>query len=41
VTLTGTAIWRIAAGRTVEEWVECDALGAMQQLGIITTPSPG
>jgi steroid delta-isomerase-like uncharacterized protein len=38
VTLTGIAIWRIVDGKTVEEWVEWDALGLMQQLGAIPTP---
>jgi steroid delta-isomerase-like uncharacterized protein len=35
VTLTGIAIWRIVDGKAVEEWVEWDALGLMQQLGAI------
>lgn len=39
VTLTGIAIWHIVDGKTIEEWVEWDALGLMQQLGAV--PAPG
>lgn len=39
VTLTGIAIWRMVDGKAVEEWVEWDALGLMQQLGAIPAPA--
>jgi len=39
--ITGTDIYRIAAGKIVEQWVEGDLLGLMQQLGILTTPGHG
>ena len=32
---TGIAIFRIVGGKVVEEWVERDTLGMMQQLGVI------
>ncbi len=32
-------IWRIANGKAVENWVQFDMLGLMQQLGVI--PAPG
>jgi steroid delta-isomerase-like uncharacterized protein len=35
VTMTGIAIYRLAGGRRVEEWVNVDLLGLMQQLGAI------
>jgi steroid delta-isomerase-like uncharacterized protein len=35
IKLTGMAIWRIVNGRAVEEWVEWDAFGLMQQIGAI------
>jgi predicted ester cyclase len=38
-TITGTDIYRIADGKIVEQWVEGDLLGLMQQLGIL--PAPG
>ena len=45
VTATGVGIGRIADGRIVETWAEYDALGLLQQLGVIPTPqsapSPG
>jgi len=31
-------IWRIANGMAVENWVQMDMLGLMQQLGVIPTP---
>jgi steroid delta-isomerase-like uncharacterized protein len=40
ITLTGIAIWRMVDGKAVEEWVEWDALGLMQQLGAIPAPAP-
>jgi hypothetical protein len=35
VTVTGIEIDRIASGRIEETWVSYDALGMMQQLGVI------
>jgi steroid delta-isomerase-like uncharacterized protein len=32
-------IWRVANGKAVENWVQLDLLGLMQQLGVI--PAPG
>jgi predicted ester cyclase len=34
------AIHRIAGSRIVEGWVNVDALGLMQQLGVIPQPGP-
>ena len=31
-------IWRFANGKAVENWVQMDQLGLMQQLGVIPTP---
>jgi len=39
VTSSGMSIYRIANGKIVEHWGENDALGTMQQLGLI--PAPG
>ncbi len=39
VTLTGILIYRIAGDKIVEEWLQYDVMGVMQQLGAI--PSPG
>ena len=38
-TVTGIGIARFEGGKIVEAWVELDALGMMQQLGVI--PSMG
>ncbi len=38
VTTTGMAIFRIVNGKIVEHWGENDAIGVMQQLGLIPTP---
>ena len=38
-TVTGIAIDRFEGGKFVESWLEFDALGMMQQLGVI--PAPG
>jgi predicted ester cyclase len=35
VTVTGMAINRIAGGKIVETWNNFDALGQLQQLGVI------
>ena len=39
VTVSEIAIFRIAEGKIVEQWPQSDALGMMQQLGMI--PAPG
>jgi len=39
ITVTGTAITRIRDGKFAEDWVNTDALGLVQQLGLI--PSMG
>jgi len=39
IRFTGINIFRIVDGKIEEQWVESDALGLMQQLGIV--PSPG
>jgi steroid delta-isomerase-like uncharacterized protein len=36
-TITGITIDRIVGGQIVEEWQEWDALGLMQQLGVVPT----
>ncbi len=38
VTITGNEIFRIADGRIVEQWSEFDALGGLQQLGVVPPP---
>jgi steroid delta-isomerase-like uncharacterized protein len=38
VTFTGIGVDRIGDGKIVEEWTNLDALGLMQQLGVIPTP---
>ena len=40
VRVTGIIINRIAAGKMVEGWGNFDALGMLQQLGVIATPEP-
>jgi predicted ester cyclase len=39
ITVTGMALYRIAAGKCVERWVELNLLGLFQQLGVV--PAPG
>ena len=39
VTMTGIQIVRVVGGRIAENWVNFDALGMLQQLGVI--PAPG
>jgi steroid delta-isomerase-like uncharacterized protein len=39
VKVKGIHIWRFANGKAVENWVQLDMLGLMQQLGVI--PAPG
>jgi steroid delta-isomerase-like uncharacterized protein len=38
VTLTGIAITRIASGKVIEQWVNNDDMGLLQQLGVVPTP---
>ena len=38
VTVSEIAIFRIAEGNIMEQWPQSDALGMMQQLGLIPTP---
>jgi steroid delta-isomerase-like uncharacterized protein len=35
ITLTGIAITRVASGKVVEQWVNNDDLGLLQQLGVV------
>lgn len=35
ITITGSETWRLADGKVVEGWANFDALGMMQQLGVI------
>jgi steroid delta-isomerase-like uncharacterized protein len=37
VRVTGTSVDRIQGGRIVESWLNWDALGLMQQLGVVPT----
>ena len=37
VAATGTSIHRVAEGKIVESWFNFDALGMMQQLGVVPT----
>jgi predicted ester cyclase len=37
VVYTGIDIFRIADGKIVEQWTEVDALGLLQQLGVVPT----
>jgi steroid delta-isomerase-like uncharacterized protein len=39
VTLSGISIFRLAEGKLVEQWAEFDALGMLQQFGVV--PAPG
>jgi len=41
MTVTGISIVRYSNGKMVEEWVNWDSLGMMQQLGAITPGRPG
>lgn len=36
-----TDIWRVVNGKAVENWVQMDLLGLMQQLGVVPTPEHG
>jgi steroid delta-isomerase-like uncharacterized protein len=39
VAVSYSDIWRLEAGKAVENWVQMDTLGLMQQLGVV--PAPG
>ncbi len=41
ITVTGIWIDRVVDGKIVEQWVQADMLGALQQLGAIPGPSQG
>jgi predicted ester cyclase len=41
VTATGILIYRITGGKIVEEWLQYDVMGLMQQLGAVPTPGQG
>jgi predicted ester cyclase len=34
-------IWRVANGKAMENWVQLDMLGLMQQLGVVPVPGQG
>jgi predicted ester cyclase len=38
IRVSGIAIWRIRDGQITEHWHETDALGLMQQLGVVPPP---
>ncbi len=38
VKVKGIHIWRVVNGKAVENWVQLDLLGLMQQLGVVPTP---
>jgi steroid delta-isomerase-like uncharacterized protein len=40
-TVTGMSIFRIAGGKIVEHWGQNDAIGLMQQLGMLPAPGAG
>ena len=37
VTVSYIDIWRVENGKLVENWVQMDLLGMLQQLGVVTT----
>jgi predicted ester cyclase len=41
VTWTGILMFRIAEGRIVDQWLEQDVMGLMQQLGAAPEVGPG
>jgi len=41
IVVTGIDIFRISSGKVVEEWVNWDALGVMQQLGVVPLMGEG
>jgi steroid delta-isomerase-like uncharacterized protein len=38
VTMSAIAIYRVAGGKVVEQWLEYDMLGVLQQLGVVPAP---
>ncbi len=38
VAMSAIAIYRVAGGKVVEQWLEYDMLGLLQQLGVIPAP---
>lgn len=40
VTNTGTAIYQLADHKIVRAWLESDRLGALQQIGAVSSPTP-
>jgi predicted ester cyclase len=40
VEVTAVGIWRVAEGKIAEAWLVFDALGMMQQLGVVPEPGP-
>jgi hypothetical protein len=40
VSMTGISIVRVANGKVVEERIQADIMGMMQQLGLIPSPDP-
>jgi steroid delta-isomerase-like uncharacterized protein len=41
ISVTGISIARIANGKIIESWNNWDALGMMQQLGVVPAPAKG
>ena len=41
INVTGISIWKIVDGKNVEEWEIFDAMGMMQQLGVMPAPGEG
>ena len=41
VTVTAITLERVVGGKIVEHWIEFDALGMMQQLGVVPMPGEG
>jgi predicted ester cyclase len=37
-TISGVSIWEVRGNLLIQEWVNWDALGMMQQLGVIPAP---
>jgi len=38
VTVSYSDVWRVENGKAVENWVQMDMMGLLQQLGVIPTP---
>jgi predicted ester cyclase len=41
INVTATGIFRVVGGKATDNWVNLDALGLMQQLGVVPAPHPG